>query len=139
VRYSGQSYAVEIPDPSLDNAPALGEAFRDLHARLYGFATDEPWELVSLRLTVSVLREAGAVMGHAQADGQADERRSDCLFGPDGPIATPRLERGGLADGRTIAGPAIVEDEWSTVVLPPGAALRADARGHLHIDVGSAP
>jgi len=138
VRYSGQSYAVEIPDPALDDPAALGDAFRDLHARLYGFATDEPWELVSLRLTVSVPRDAGAVAGGNTARGQANGRRSGCQFGPEGPVETPRIERGALAPGRSVDGPAIVEDEWSTVVLPPGAALCADERGHLHIDVGSA-
>jgi N-methylhydantoinase A/oxoprolinase/acetone carboxylase beta subunit len=38
-----------------------------------------------------------------------------------------------------VNGPAIIEDAWSTVVLPPGATLKVDGCGHLHIDVGEAP
>jgi N-methylhydantoinase A len=140
VRYSGQSYAVEISDPALDDPVALGTAFRDLHERLYGFSTDEPWELVALRLTVSVPRADGGAIGADQTDGGALATRTvDCVFGPDGPVATPRLDRAALAAGHRVDGPAIIEDEWSTIVLPPGAAVRADDHGHLHIDVGSAP
>lgn len=50
--------------------------------------------------------------------------------------ATPRYDRAALAPGRTLAGPAIVEDAWSTVVVPPGATLVADEAGHLHIATG---
>jgi len=140
VRYSGQSYAVEIPAPPLDDPSALGRAFRGLHERLYGFATDERWELVGLRLTVSVPRPADVAFAPDQASGgDTAPRTADCVFGPDGPVATPRLGRTTLAAAQRVDGPAIVEDEWSTVVLPPGAALRADDRGHLHIDVGTAP
>ncbi len=140
VRYSGQSYAVEIAGPALDDPAALGRAFRDLHERLYGFATDEPWELVTLRQTVSVPRAAGGALGPDQTkEGPAARRADGCLFGPEGPVETPRLDRAVLAAGQQVDGPAIIEDAWSTIVLPPGAALRADDRGHLHIDVGSAP
>jgi N-methylhydantoinase A len=38
-------------------------------------------------------------------------------------------------EGQRFDGPAVVEDAWSTVVVPPGAALTVDARGHLHIEV----
>ncbi|MDH3913978.1 MAG: hydantoinase/oxoprolinase family protein, partial [Rhodospirillales bacterium] len=46
VRYSGQSYAVEVFDPDLENPERLGAEFRARHEALYGFATEEPWELV---------------------------------------------------------------------------------------------
>ncbi len=139
VRYSGQSYAVEISDPALDEPAALGRAFREQHAQLYGFATDESWELVSLRVTVSVPRPAVDAGGCAATAAPEGGGSADCVFGPDGPVSTRRLDRGMLSAGETIAGPAIIEDPWSTTVLPPGAALRADESGHLHIDVGGAP
>ena len=140
LRYSGQSYAVEIPAPALDDPAALGDSFRALHERLYGFSTGEPWELVTLRLTVSVPRAGGDASGVEQ--GVADPvtvRTAEAVFGPDGPLATPRLDRTGLAAGQRVDGPAIVEDEWSTIVLPPGASLVPDAAGHLHIDARCAP
>ncbi len=136
VRYSGQSYAVEVSEPALDEPAALGRAFREQHAQLYGFATDEPWELVSLRVTVSVPRPADATALRPAAPAEVGKRDTECLFGPEGRLATPRLARRSLGHGHNLEGPAIVEDDWSTIVLPPGAALRADDSGHLHIDVG---
>jgi N-methylhydantoinase A len=139
LRYNGQSYAVEIPAPALDDPVALGGSFRALHERLYGFSTDEPWELVTLRLTVSMPRAGSDVNGAERAAvGSVAGRSAEAAFGPDGPLPTPRLDRTGLAAGRRVDGPAIVEDEWSTIVLPPGASLTPDELGHLHIDAGGA-
>ena len=58
LRYRGQSYAIELARPALDNPESLGDAFRAEHARLYGFATGEPWELKALRLTARLPRPA---------------------------------------------------------------------------------
>ena len=53
IRYSGQSYAVEVREPALDDPDALGAQFRARHEALYGFSTDEPWELQSPRITAA--------------------------------------------------------------------------------------
>ena len=63
-------------------------------------------------------------------------RTLPCTFEAGATAATPRYDRAALAPGRALAGPAIVEDAWSTVVVPPGAALVADEAGHLHIATG---
>ncbi|MGZ5913582.1 MAG: hypothetical protein ACXWLB_27185, partial [Reyranella sp.] len=47
---------------------------------------------------------------------------------------TPRFDRDRLPPGLQIDGPAIVEDAWSTIVVPPGYVLRADGMGHLWIN-----
>ena len=57
-----------------------------------------------------------------------------CWFEPRAPHQTPRFDRDRLPPGLQIAGPAIVEDAWSTIVVPPGYVLRADAMGHLWIN-----
>lgn len=141
VRYSGQSYAVEVTEALLDDPEGLGEQFRDRHAALYGFATDEEWELVTLRVTLTAPRRARPVLngGQARAIGDGAPLTSSCWFDANGPLDTPRYARDGLPSGTTIHGPAIIEDAWSTVVLPPGATLGVDGHGHLHIDVGEAP
>ena len=53
------------------------------------------------------------------------------------PVPTPRYDRAGLGPGSALEGPAIVDDAWSTVVVPPGATLTADDAGHLHIATGA--
>ena len=139
VRYSGQSYAVEVPDPCLDDAEMLGSEFRRLHEIHYGFATDEPWELTALRLRVSVPRRSrpDSAMPVARRPS-APTKTIPGWFGAHEAVPTPRFDRGRLAQRQAVNGPAVVEDEWSTVVVPPGASLAADASGHLHIDVGEA-
>ena len=137
VRYGGQSYAVAVPAPRLDDPVVLGRQFRDRHEALYGFATDEPWELTTLGLRVTVPRPDRPGGGAApRVRPAAPTRTMPAWFDADGPVPTPRLDRDGLAPGRAFQGPAIVEDPGSTVVVPPGASLRADAHGHLHIDTG---
>ena len=56
-----------------------------------------------------------------------------CWFEPAAPHQTPRYDRDRLPTGVRIAGPAIVEDAWSTIVVPPGYTLGSDAMGHLWI------
>ena len=138
VRYRGQSYAIEIADAPLDDVARLNREFLNRHRTLYGFATDEPWELVSIRIRVSAPRTNGE-RRQATPGAVAEPvpgRTLPCTFGAGGPTPTPRYARAGLAAGRPLAGPAVVEDAWSTVVVPPGAVLTADEVGHLHIATG---
>jgi N-methylhydantoinase A len=47
----------------------------------------------------------------------------------------PRHDRTALAPGAVVTGPAVIEDEWSTIVVYPGQRASADARGHLILDL----
>ena len=138
IRYRGQSYAIEIAGAPLDDRARLTLEFLDRHRALYGFATEEPWELVSIRMRASAPRSNGADRSAAPCPTAepAPIRTLDCTFGSEGPIATPRYARADVNAGHTLAGPVVVEDAWSTVVVPPGAALTADGAGHLHIATG---
>lgn len=139
VRYRGQSYAIEIADPEFDNLESLGRKFLDLHEKLYGFATDEPWELVSIRQRVSLPQSNDDGLVQTEPGERTEASDPDpCIFDAKGPVPTPRFDRACLVSGEKLAGPAIVEDAFSTVIVPPGANLTADAHGHLHIEVGSA-
>jgi N-methylhydantoinase A len=139
IRYSGQSYAVEIRDPAFDRIETLGAQFRERHETLYGFATDEPWELVAIRTRLSA-PQSNLIPGIRDDGDENAESTStcSCWFEDVGEVATPRLDRESLSEGQRVEGPAVVEDAWSTIVLPPGADLSVDAGGNLHIDVGAA-
>ena len=56
-----------------------------------------------------------------------------CWFEPAAPHQTPRYDRDRLPGGLEVKGPAIVEDAWSTIVVPPGYGFHADTMGHLWI------
>ena len=140
VRYGGQSYAVEIFDPDFADPTDLGRRFRERHERLYGFATDESWELVALRMRAYAPQRTNDVFGMAAAPaaGASEPVAGTCVFDRSGPVATPRYERSRLAPGKTVRGPAVIADAFSTVVVPPGATLTPDQRGHLFLNVGGA-
>jgi N-methylhydantoinase A len=140
IRYRGQSYAIEITHPVFDEPEKLGKAFFEEHEKLYGFVTDEPWELVAIRQRVSVANSTEVLRPVFAGSGRATPIKSTaCFFDAARSVATPRYLRSALGAGQTLRGPAVVEDEWSTVIVPPGASLTADRRGHLHIDAGAKP
>jgi N-methylhydantoinase A len=133
VRYVGQSYAVEVPFAMPLDLKHLGSDFRNRHREIYGYATDEHWEMQSLRLRTLVARQTTlGPLGNASAMPEPTSI-GPCWFEPAQPHDTPRYDRDLLPSGVVIAGPAVVEDAWSTVVVPPGYVLSTDAMGHLRI------
>ena len=140
VRYSGQSYAIEIAEADLRDPARLGRAFMERHQALYGFATEEPWELVSIRMRVSAPRNGEVYSPATKANEPPSPTKTlPCTFESGGPVPTPRYDRAGLGPDSPLEGPVIVDDAWSTVVVPPGATLTADDAGHLHIATGAGP
>lgn len=140
VRYIGQSYSVEISAPDLANPQLLGQGFKAMHERLYGFVTGEDWELEALRITASIPAQkisSERKSGPPAAPGEYAQV-SPCWFNGDKPVSTPRYAREKLPGGSRVRGPAIIEDNWSATVLPPGAQLEVDGYGHLIIEVGHA-
>ncbi len=133
VRYVGQSYAVEVPFALPLDLDRLGADFRRRHHEIYGYATAEEWEMQSLRMRASVPRRTR--FGSVSAPAAAPQPLSvgPCWFEAAAPHPTPRFERDQLPPGWRLDGPAIVEDAWSTIVVPPGWSVAADAMGHLRI------
>ena len=140
IRYRGQSYAIEVASPAFDDPARLGHDFRERHRTLYGFATEEPWELVSIRMRVSAPRN-GKMPTSATKTNEAPSptKTLPATFESGEAVMTPRYDRAALAADWPVEGPVIVDDAWSTVVVPPGATLTADDAGHLHIATGAGP
>jgi len=136
IRYQGQSYGVEVPYRYPADLKTLGRDFRAVHDRLYGYATDEPWIVESLRVRASVPSRPPSVSPRrADLPPPNPVKVLPCVFDA-GSLPTPRYRRDDLPAGFALKGPAVVEDDWSTVVVEPGATLTADAHGHLHIRLG---
>ena len=137
LRYAGQSDTVEVSlEPPYD-PEALAVRFKANHDRLYGFATDEPWEIDSLRVTLSAppTQRLAALEGDGPGKATEPTRWSTCWFEGRDPCETPFFDRDGLPCDCRIAGPAIIEDAWSTIVIDPGSTAWPDASGHLIIAV----
>ena len=133
LRYRGQNYELEVAvAPALD-AQAIRQRFTDRHRRRYGYETDEPVECVNLRVSIVVPSESAGMPEIAGAgDGDRSERR--VFFYEHGWMQAGVYARGGLRPKSRVPGPAVIEDEWSTLVVYPGQALRRDAAGLLWIE-----
>ncbi|MCP5082836.1 MAG: hydantoinase/oxoprolinase family protein [Alphaproteobacteria bacterium] len=139
VRYAGQSDTVEVPFDLPCDREKLNRDFMAQHAKLYGFATDEPWQLETLRVTVTAPSQSGiSDLTEARRKETTEPISVDeCCFDAGGPVPTTRFERGALPVNWKVEGPAIIEDDWSTIVVPPTATAWADPSGHLIIETGT--
>ncbi len=140
MRYVGQGYEIETPVTADmvagGDRQALLAAFTAAYDRRYGRSEKMPVEVLSWRLVVSgpdsplaqaLARKPAAAA--AAAAPEADGRRP-VWFGR-GFVETPVYQRRRLAAGVRLAGPAIVEEVESTVVVPPDFALAVDAAANL--------
>ena len=134
LRYTGQNYEIDVAYEEGDVA-ALRLAFERRHRQLYGYATGESVECVNLRLMARVESDAALAPVAAVSGAAAAPLASPRAFFPEtGEVSMPRYDRGALAVGQAAAGPAVIEDEWSTTVVYPGQRCVADSLGNLVIE-----
>jgi N-methylhydantoinase A len=139
MRYSGQAYELTVPvtrnKVSLD---AMHDAFHAEHERTYGHRSDgDPVDLVNVKILARVPQRQSGYKGVA-ADPSVSAKLlpRKAYFGADhGMVETPIYRRSDLA-GRTIDGPAIVEEYDATVVIPPGCRASLDKLGNIDIELG---
>ena len=135
VRYVGQSSLVEVPVGRPHDLAAMGATFRERHDALYGFATDEDFEVESLRSTAVLPSDVATTRLPEAAGGRPRPlSHGTCWFENAGAVETPRYDRADLVPGHAVAGPAVIEDEHSTTVLAPGWTLGVDGFGHLLLE-----
>ncbi|MDP9134518.1 MAG: hydantoinase/oxoprolinase family protein, partial [Actinomycetota bacterium] len=138
LRYEHQSFELTCPvaDGPLSRArlDELIATFHAEHRRLYTYDLPHAQvELVNLRVTgVGILpkRVAATATSSSSADARdaiAGDRR--VYFRGSGAATVPTYLRARLAPGMTFAGPAIVDQDDTTVLITPGFRARVD---HAH-------
>ena len=133
LRYLGQNYEIEVlTAPGLDGE-AIRQRFSESHRRQYAYATEDPVESTNVRVTARVLSREHELPAGVPAGGRRRSERRAFFYGT-GWTAVPVYGRDGLDAGDIIPGPAILEDEWSTLVVYPGQGMRRDAVGLLWIE-----
>ena len=133
--YIGQAYHLEIAIDlgSEDAIDRLYNDFRAAHDRVYGYAAEAPVRLVNLR----TVYQAAVAADAAEDDRDGDDRpltvgtRQILLPDPWGPIEATVTQRAALGPNDDIAGPAIVEQEDTTLLIEPGWQGRSAPGGHL--------
>ncbi|WP_059058406.1 hydantoinase/oxoprolinase family protein [Halobacterium hubeiense] len=125
LKYAGQSFDLTVDVDGAFDPEAAAQRFAAAHETAYGYRMDDPVHLVNCRVTATVARTPP----HLDYDGAGDPRKAtrEAVFA-DGVYDTPVYDRARLASGRTIQGPAVVEENESTTVVPPAwtVAVRDD-------------
>ena len=138
VRYFGEGHEVHVEVPEGLSGQAMldfmWEEFHNVHDRTFGFnyRGQQDVELVNLRV-----RAVGR-QSRPQISAIEDTRSEAAPFGKrevywrsTGWIDVPLFRRSDLALNQHIAGPAIIEEYGSTIVMPPGWSLHADRYRNL--------
>jgi N-methylhydantoinase A/oxoprolinase/acetone carboxylase beta subunit len=141
VRYVGQSFELTVDCPSLsgrgDLRRSISREFYAAHLQRFGYADRAlPIEVVNLRLKLELPVDkpqlepspfAGVDVAHAAIGA------TEVVFA-DGPMVTTLYDRGGLETGNQIAGPALLLQLDTTIVVPPGWQGYVDAFGNLLLE-----
>ena len=140
MRYIGQFHEVEIELPAgVLNAESLQILLGNFHAkyeRMYTYSM--PWrpaEFLTFRLKVAAPARPLRMAASQKKAGSAESARSGsrrCLFaGHSERVETPVYDWERLEPGHRLAGPALIDDKTTTVLVVPGFTCEVDAYRNL--------
>jgi N-methylhydantoinase A len=141
--YPGQNFDMSVPVPegtALDEPGLLdlAERFHDQHEAERGFCFRSQQPVVrGVRVTArgftpkpDHFAESGAT-----SDATRATKKSRRAYWGDGWIDTPVYDGTQLGAGARVAGPALVEEPFTVIVLPPNTAAELDGLGNYVITV----
>ena len=141
MRYQRQEYTLKVKLPEHPvTADEMRQLFEESYARRYGHVSaNMPIDVVMLRIVVDgrTIRPNNTlppVVGAVAAPGERP-----VWFEGTGRAACTVLQRRDLSAGFRFTGPAVVEEDASTTVIPPGDTAEIDGWGNIIIDLGDAP
>ncbi|CAN5120388.1 hydantoinase/oxoprolinase family protein [soil metagenome] len=135
MRYVGQVHecTVDIGNFAI-SARTIGKvkgAFHKRHEELYTYSErHNPVEVVNLESTLygRIDKPKAPTLGRGATPAKALKGYRNAIFDPRGKATrTPIYDGTPLGAGATIAGPAIIEEETTTIVIEPGWTARLDA------------
>jgi N-methylhydantoinase A len=141
MRYRGQSYEVGVPVDTLrtdDDLALLQQRFHAAHQRRYGhMAQAEAVEIVNFSVTaIGLIPKPTPKTFEYSASAAAPVTTRLAFFNATAAQETAVFRRDALSAGSRIAGPAIIEETTSTIVLYPGQLATVD--NYLNIEVVNA-
>lgn len=140
MRYVGQSFEITtpIPDRPISDLARVKESFFTAYEQIYSFADREATiEVTDLRVQiVGVTPKPQAMNANdtapanvSQHNVSADDRRE--IWRDDGWTEVNIFDRAGLSAGAHIDGPAVIEQDDTTVVVPEEFEVRVDRQANL--------
>ena len=134
-RFVGQGYEVTVPAPE-DDPATLAAAFRQAHHARYGHAdSDQPVELVNLRVTVERTVPTPRWGRGARAGvGKPTPGRRDIVTRDGQSLHAEVWPLGELPPGIALEGPAVVAGPDATGLIEPGWRGRVHACGAVIVE-----
>jgi N-methylhydantoinase A len=146
-RYAGQVWELDTPIPSghlkdLASVAELQEEFHRTHERVFAVRDEgSAVEFINWKARLSIpLADPPSpiadvdIVDAASASKEPVPRR-DCYFGDAAAVATPIYKARSIMPGMRIAGPAIVEEPTTTLVVYPGMSVTLSAAGNYLLEI----
>ena len=139
--FRGQSHEFRVPvtAPGFDSRKVLADFLERYKARFDIDLPEMTAMFANLRTTV-IGRRAPidlAIFASAERSGAPQPSGVRQVRFNGGWFDTPLFDRASLGREATLAGPAIVEQPDTTIVIDPGATATVDGLGNLVISVGA--
>lgn len=137
-RYVGQSYELSVQFSR--DIQALRSSFDTAHHQRYGYADPQAdMELVTARVTVSTPTETGRAEPEVAAGTAARPSGSRDAYFDGAWQQTPVYRRELIPSECPLAGPLIIEQLDTTIIVLPGQRCTHDSFGFLHIQEQETP
>jgi len=138
MRYAGQNYEHDVNigagTITRQKLEAVFEEFHKLHQRFYGYAISrEVIELIRFNVSVVGASQIPKLKNIAKGRVPAPQQKRPVYFKGKGYIPCPVYSRGSLPSGTKLRGPAVIEEQDSTILLHPGSELRVNSKGVITI------
>jgi N-methylhydantoinase A len=138
MRYAGQNYEHDVKiDPGTITAKkleAVFEEFHKLHQKFYGYSISR--EIIELiRFNVKVIGASKTPLLKDIPKGKAawPAHKRPVYFQDKGYISCPVYSRSTLPAGMKLKGPAVIEEQDSTILLHPGNTMTVNRKGVITI------
>jgi N-methylhydantoinase A len=143
MRYAGQAYELRVELGSISDEPSgeeVAEAFHREHERVYGFRDPS----ASIEITTARLAVIGRIprIEHPRLPRGLEAPQPKAhrpIFLRNGWTEAAVFDRSALRAGHVLEGPAIVEQEDTTIVILPFWMSRMDEAGNLHLTRSDRP
>jgi N-methylhydantoinase A len=132
VRYFGQEHTLEVEVPADLDPADLKDLFDNAHWRKYGHTSaEDPAEVVNFRLAaIGEVSKPGLSARELQEAKPVPAGERDVYF--NGSFVTSKVYlRTAITPGASFSGPAVIDEEGATLVVPPGFHLVCDAYSNL--------
>ncbi|MGH9511391.1 MAG: hydantoinase/oxoprolinase family protein [Terriglobales bacterium] len=138
MRYAGQNYEHDVTIGTgaitRKKVDLIFEKFHNLHERFYGYSISK--EVIELiRFNVSVIGASKVPRLKDIPKGRLSRalQKRPVYFKNHGYVTCPVFRRGSLPADTKLRGPAVIEEQDSTILLHPGNMLRTNKKGVLTI------